>query len=86
MDIFSAFAQALTWWLHGYFSDASEKMEIDAQVSRVNAWFIVHYDTDIDFHMLKQSSIRLTVDKDMEELEIPYTIGGNLSGKNYFAK
>lgn len=54
--ICSGFAQTLTWWLHGYFNDASQ-IEIDTQVSRINAWCIVHYDTDIGFHILKQGII-----------------------------
>lgn len=57
--IHSGFAHTLTWQLHGYFNDASQ-METDAQVSRISAWCIVHYNTHIDFHRLKQGIVHST--------------------------
>ena len=35
-DTRTTFAQVLTWRLHGCFIDASQKIEIDTQVSRLN--------------------------------------------------
>lgn len=54
----SSFAQA--WWLHDYFNDTSPKIELVTQIPRLNAWLIVHYGTNIDFHILKQGTVHVT--------------------------
>lgn len=36
------------------------KIEIDTQFSRLSKWFIICYDTDIDFHTLKEGAVHWT--------------------------